>query len=105
MMSPWGQPDAHEAVPDWWAVYTIGLLASPWAVAIGLALVGRRCSGGRLSGRRRPVDKAIKHGPFGTKPRVFAHMEDHFDSPTSSFDSAAWAQPQGAVSSVLWLTG
>jgi len=57
-----------------WAVYTIGLLASPWALAIGLALV----VGGALGAAflaDGAVEQAIKHGPFGTKPRL-PHMED-----------------------------
>lgn len=52
-----------------WALYTIGFLASPWVLAIGLALI----IGGALAAamlRAGPVEQAIMHGHFGKARRL-----------------------------------
>jgi hypothetical protein len=57
-----------------WALYTIGLLASPWLLGLGVGLLIAGVIGTVLLADSA-VEQAIKHGPFGTKQRL-AQMND-----------------------------
>src|SRR3990167_6255294 len=48
-----------------WALYTIGLLASPWLLGLGVGLLVTGVIGTVLL-VDSAVEQAIKHGPFGT---------------------------------------
>ncbi len=52
-----------------WALYTIGLLASPWLLGLGVGLLVAGLIGTVLLADSA-VEQAIKHGPFGTKQRL-----------------------------------
>ncbi|MGA4639460.1 hypothetical protein ACQKC8_04720 [Stutzerimonas stutzeri] len=52
-----------------WALYTIGLLASPWLLGLGVGLLVAGVIGTVLLADDA-VEQAIKHGPFGTKRRL-----------------------------------
>ena len=52
-----------------WALYTIGLLASPWLLGLGVGLLVAGVIGTVLLADGA-VEQAIKHGPFGTKQRL-----------------------------------
>ncbi len=52
-----------------WALYTIGLLASPWLLELGVGLLVAGVIGTVLLADSA-VEQAIKHGPFGTKQRL-----------------------------------
>ena len=52
-----------------WALYTIGLLASPWLLGLGVGLLVAGVIGSVLLADGA-VEQAIKHGPFGTKQRL-----------------------------------
>src|SRR3990167_6365249 len=52
-----------------WALYTIGLLASPWLLGLGVGLLVAGVIGTVLLADSA-VEQAIKHGPFGTKQRL-----------------------------------
>ncbi|QLC73362.1 hypothetical protein LPB260_21745 [Pseudomonas sp. LPB0260] len=52
-----------------WALYTIGLLASPWLLGLGVGLLVAGVIGSVLLADSA-VEQAIKHGPFGTKQRL-----------------------------------
>ena len=52
-----------------WALYTIGLLASPWLLGLGVGLLIAGVIGTVLL-VDGAVAQAIKHGPFGTKQRL-----------------------------------
>jgi len=57
-----------------WALYTIGILASPWVLAAGVVLL----IGGALAAALMAdgaIEQAIKHGPFGIEHRL-PHMND-----------------------------
>lgn len=52
-----------------WALYTVGLLASPWLLGIGVvALVGGSVAAAVLSDSA--LEQAVKHGPFGHEQRL-----------------------------------
>jgi len=57
-----------------WALYTIGLLASPWLLGLGVGLLVAGVIGTVLLGDGA-VEQAIKHGPFGSKQRL-SQMND-----------------------------
>lgn len=52
-----------------WALYTIGLLASPWLLGLGVGLLAAGVIGTVLL-VDGAVEQAIKHGPFGKKQRL-----------------------------------
>ncbi|VXC75373.1 conserved membrane hypothetical protein [Pseudomonas sp. 9AZ] len=52
-----------------WALYTIGLLASPWLLGLGVGLLVAGVIGTVLLADSA-VEQAIKHGPFGKKQRL-----------------------------------
>lgn len=52
-----------------WALYTIGLLASPWLLGLGVGLLVTGVIGTVLL-VDSAVEQAIKHGPFGKKQRL-----------------------------------
>lgn len=52
-----------------WALYTIGLLASPWLLGLGVGLLVAGVIGTVLL-VDSAVEQAIKHGPFGSKQRL-----------------------------------
>ena len=52
-----------------WALYTIGLLASPWLLGLGVGLLVAGVIGTVVLADGA-VEQAIKHGPFGTKQRL-----------------------------------
>jgi hypothetical protein len=52
-----------------WALYTIGLLASPWLLGLGVGLLVAGVIGTVLL-VDSAVEQAIKHGPFGKKQRL-----------------------------------
>lgn len=52
-----------------WALYTIGLLASPWLLGLGIGLLAAGVIGTVLLADGA-VEQAIKHGPFGRKQRL-----------------------------------
>ena len=52
-----------------WALYTIGLLASPWLLGLGVGLLVAGVVGAVLLADGA-VEQAIKHGPFGSKQRL-----------------------------------
>lgn len=52
-----------------WALYTIGLLASPWLLGLGVGLLVAGVIGTVLLADSA-VEQAIKHGPFGSKQRL-----------------------------------
>lgn len=52
-----------------WALYTIGLLASPWLLGLGIGLLVAGVIGTVLLADGA-VEQAIKHGPFGSKQRL-----------------------------------
>jgi hypothetical protein len=52
-----------------WALYTFGLLASPWLLGVGVGLLVIGVVGTVLLADGA-VEQAIKHGPFGTKQRL-----------------------------------
>ncbi len=52
-----------------WALYTIGLLASPWLLGLGVGLLVAGVIGTVLLADGA-VEQAIKHGPFGTRQRL-----------------------------------
>ena len=52
-----------------WALYTIGLLASPWLLGLGVGLLVAGVIGTVLLADGA-VEQAIKHGPFGTNQRL-----------------------------------
>lgn len=57
-----------------WALYTVGLLASPWVLGAGIVLL----LGGAIAAvllADGAIEQAIKHGPFGKEQRL-AHMHD-----------------------------
>ncbi|MBS7662446.1 hypothetical protein I0D00_10940 [Pseudomonas lalucatii] len=57
-----------------WALYTVGLLASPWVLGAGIVLL----LGGAVAAvllADGAIEQAIKHGPFGKEQRL-AHMSD-----------------------------
>ena len=57
-----------------WALYTLGVLASPWVLGAGIVLL----LGGAIAAvllADGAVEQAIKHGPFGKEQRL-AHMND-----------------------------
>ena len=57
-----------------WALYTVGILASPWVLAAGVVLL----IGGALAAALMAdgaIEQAIKHGPFGVEHRL-SHMND-----------------------------
>ncbi len=57
-----------------WALYTVGLLASPWVLGAGIVLL----LGGAIAAvllADGAIEQAIKHGPFG-KEQPLAHMND-----------------------------
>lgn len=57
-----------------WALYTIGLVASPWVLAAGVVLL---IGGAVLAALMADgaIEQAIKHGPFGVERRL-PHMND-----------------------------
>ncbi|KHO64808.1 hypothetical protein [Pseudomonas flexibilis] len=57
-----------------WGFYTIGLLASPWLLGLGVGLLVTGVIGSVLLADGA-VEQAIKHGPFGIEPRL-PHMND-----------------------------
>lgn len=57
-----------------WALYTIGLLASPWLLVLGVGLLVSGAIGTALL-TDGAVEQAIKHGPFGTEQHL-PHMND-----------------------------
>src|SRR5690606_21664038 len=57
-----------------WGFYTIGLLASPWLLGLGVGLLVTGVIGTVLLADGA-VEQAIKHGPFGIEPRL-PHMND-----------------------------
>lgn len=57
-----------------WALYTLGVLASPWVLGAGiLLLLGGAVAAALLADGA--IEQAIKHGPFGKEQRL-AHMND-----------------------------
>lgn len=57
-----------------WALYTIGVLASPWVLAAGVVLlIGGALAAALLADGA--IEQAIKHGPFGVERRLL-HMND-----------------------------
>ncbi|TWC41586.1 hypothetical protein FBY03_102335 [Pseudomonas sp. SJZ079] len=57
-----------------WALYTVGLLASPWVLGAGIVLL----LGGAIAAvllADGAIEQAVKHGPFG-KEQPLAHMND-----------------------------
>lgn len=57
-----------------WALYTAGILASPWVLGAGIVLL----LGGAVAAvllADGAIEQAIKHGPFGKEQRL-AHMND-----------------------------
>jgi hypothetical protein len=57
-----------------WALYTLGVLASPWVLGAGiLLLLGGAVAAALLVDGA--IEQAIKHGPFGKEQRL-AHMND-----------------------------
>jgi hypothetical protein len=52
-----------------WALYSIGLLASPWLLGLGVGLLIAGVIGTVLL-VDGAVEQAIKHGPFGSKQRL-----------------------------------
>lgn len=57
-----------------WALYTVGILASPWVLGAGiLLLLGGAVAAALLADGA--IEQAIKHGPFGKEQRL-AHMND-----------------------------
>lgn len=52
-----------------WAFYSIGLLASPWLLGLGVGLLVAGVVGTVLLADGA-VEQAIKHGPFGSKQRL-----------------------------------
>jgi hypothetical protein len=52
-----------------WALYTIGLLASPWLLGLGVGLLVAGVIGTVLL-VDSAVEQAIEHGPFGKKQRL-----------------------------------
>ncbi|MBK5375814.1 hypothetical protein JFT81_14340 [Pseudomonas sp. TH43] len=57
-----------------WALYTIGLLASPWILGIGVALFVAGLVGSVLLANS-PVEQVVKQGPFGDSDRL-EHLND-----------------------------
>lgn len=57
-----------------WALYTVGLLASPWVLGAGIVLLlgGAVAAALLVDGA---IEQAIKHAPFGKEQRL-AHMND-----------------------------
>jgi hypothetical protein len=57
-----------------WALYTLGVLASPWVLGAGIVLLlgGAVAAALLVDGA---IEQAIKHGPFG-KERRLPHMND-----------------------------
>ncbi|MGA6098197.1 hypothetical protein ACPESN_09990 [Stutzerimonas marianensis] len=52
-----------------WALYTLGLLASPWLLGVGVvALVAGSIAAAVLSDSA--LEQAVKHGPFGREQRL-----------------------------------
>ncbi|PRB81024.1 toxin VasX [Pseudomonas sp. MYb185] len=74
-----------------WALYTVGLLASPWALAIGLALVIGGASGAAIL-RAGQVEQAIMHGPFGKARRL-----PHMDNPLTAYQQLLGSMGQSRV--------
>jgi len=57
-----------------WALYTLGVLASPWVLGAGIVLLlGGAIATALLADDA--IEQAIKHGPFGKEQRL-AHMND-----------------------------
>lgn len=57
-----------------WALYTLGVLASPWVLGVGIVLLlGGAVAAALLADGA--IEQAIKHGPFGKEQRL-AHMND-----------------------------
>ncbi|MDH0337024.1 hypothetical protein [Metapseudomonas otitidis] len=57
-----------------WALYTVGLLGSPWVLGAGiLLLLGGAVAAALLADGA--IEQAIKHGPFGKEQRL-PHMND-----------------------------
>lgn len=57
-----------------WALYTLGVLASPWVLGAGIVLLlGGAIAAALLADGA--IEQAIKHGPFGKEQRL-AHMND-----------------------------
>lgn len=57
-----------------WALYTLGVLASPWVLGAGIVLL----LGGAIAAALLvdgAIEQAIKHGPFGKEKRL-VHMDD-----------------------------
>jgi hypothetical protein len=57
-----------------WALYTVGILASPWVLGAGVVLL----LGGAIAAvllADGAIEQAIKHGPFGKEQRL-THMND-----------------------------
>ncbi|QMV63297.1 hypothetical protein VUJ49_25435 [Pseudomonas berkeleyensis] len=52
-----------------WALYTIGIIASPWLLGIGVTLLLAGVVGTVLMAAS-PLEQAIKHGPFGRQQRL-----------------------------------
>ncbi|WP_068824507.1 hypothetical protein [Pseudomonas sp. BMS12] len=52
-----------------WALYTIGIIASPWLLGVGVALLLGGVAGTVMMAAS-PLEQAIKHGPFGSKQRL-----------------------------------
>jgi hypothetical protein len=69
-----------------WALYTVGILASPWVLGAGIVLLlgGAVAAALLVDGA---IEQAIKHGPFGKEQRL-AHMND---------PRAAYQQLLGAI--------
>jgi len=57
-----------------WALYTIGLLASPWILGVGIALLVAGLLGSVLLANS-PVEQVVKQGPFGDSARL-AHLNN-----------------------------
>jgi len=57
-----------------WALYTLGVLASPWVLGAGIVLLlgGAVAAALLVDGA---IEQAIKHGPFGKEQRL-PHMND-----------------------------